>query len=64
MTGWYVKNLSRLAKISVQTLYDCDRIDLLTLSLRLPNGYRRYCEKNVLRLQQIMALKCFGFSLP
>ena len=63
MTHWYVKDLSKLTGISVQTLHHYDRIDLLGPSLRLSNGYRVYSEKDLLQLQQIIALKFFGFEL-
>jgi DNA-binding transcriptional MerR regulator len=63
MAQWYVKDLSTLTKISVQTLHHYDRIGLLKPSVRLANGYRLYSEKDLLKLQQIIALKFFGFSL-
>ncbi len=63
MAEWYVKDLSKLTGISVQTLHQYDRIHLLKPSIRLPNGYRIYSEKDLLRLQQIIALKFFGFEL-
>lgn len=63
MAQWYVKDLSKLTGVSVQTLHHYDRIDLLAPSLRMPNGYRLYSEKDLLRLQQILALKFFGFDL-
>src|SRR4029078_5820317 len=63
MTQWYVKDLSKLTDVSVQTLHHYDRIGLLKPSVRLPNGYRLYSEKDLLRLQQIIALKFFGFEL-
>lgn len=63
MTQWYVKDLSKLTGVSVQTLHHYDRIDLLKPSVRLPNGYRLYAEKDLLQLQQIIALKFFGFEL-
>ena len=63
MTQWYVKDLSKLTGVSVQTLHHYDRIDLLKPSLRLANGYRVYSEKDLLKLQQIIALKFFGFQL-
>lgn len=63
MAEWYVKDLSKLTGISVQTLHHYDRIDLLKPSVRLANGYRIYSEKDLLRLQQIIALKFFGFEL-
>lgn len=63
MTQWYVKELSKLTHISVQTLHHYDRIGLLKPSVRLANGYRLYSEKDLLTLQQIIALKFFGFEL-
>ena len=63
MTEWYVKDLSKLTGVSVQTLHHYDRIDLLKPSLRSSNGYRVYSEKDLLQLQQIIALKFFGFEL-
>lgn len=63
MTQWTVKDFSKLAGVSVQTLHHYDRIDLLKPSVRLHNGYRVYSEKDLLQLQQIIALKFFGFEL-
>lgn len=63
MTQWYVTELSKLTQVSVQTLHHYDRIDLLPPSVRLANGYRLYSEKDLLKLQQIIALKFFGFEL-
>ncbi|HCK8789521.1 TPA: MerR family DNA-binding transcriptional regulator, partial [Legionella pneumophila] len=42
MTQWFVKDLSQLTAVSVQTLHHYDRIGLLKPSLRLANGYRVY----------------------
>ena len=47
MTQWYVKDLSKLTDVSVQTLHHYDRIDLLKPSVRLSNGYRVYSEKDL-----------------
>lgn len=63
MTQWYVKELSQLTQVSSQTLHHYDRIGLLEPSVRLANGYRLYSEKDLLKLQQILALKFFGFEL-
>lgn len=63
MTQWYVKDLSKLTGVSVQALHHYDRIELLKPSVRLPNGYRVYSETDLLKLQQIIALKYFGFEL-
>ncbi|MBY0500741.1 MAG: MerR family transcriptional regulator [Alphaproteobacteria bacterium] len=63
MTHWYVRELSKLTKVSVRTLHHYDRIGLLKPSIRLGNNYRVYSEKDLLKLQQILALKFFGFEL-
>lgn len=63
MTQWFVKDLGKLTGVSVQTLHHYDRIGLLKPSLRLSNGYRVYSEKDLLKLQQVIALKFFGFEL-
>jgi DNA-binding transcriptional MerR regulator len=63
MAQWYVKDLSQLTGVTVQTLHDYDRIDLLKPSERLSNCYRIDSEKDLLRLQPIIALKFLGFEL-
>ena len=63
MAQWYIKELSNLTHISVQTLYYYDRIGLLKPSIRLSNGYRLYSEKDLSKLQQIISLKFFGFEI-
>jgi len=63
MAQWYTRELSKLTKISVRTLHYYDRINLLKPSARLPNDYRLYSEADLVKLQQILALKIFGFSL-
>ena len=63
MAQWYVKELSKLTQVTVQTLHHYDRIGLLRPSVRLANGYRLYSEKDLLKLQQIIAFKFFGFGL-
>lgn len=63
MTQWFVNDLSKLTGVSVQTLHHYDRVNLLKPSLRLANGYRVYSEKDLMILQQIIALKFFGFTL-
>lgn len=63
MKTWYAKQLSKLANVSVRTLHYYDKIDLLKPGIRKPNGYRLYSETDLVRLQQIVALKFFGFEL-
>ncbi len=63
MAQWYVKELSKLTGVSVRTLHHYDAITLLKPKIHLANGYRLYSEKDLSRLQQIIALKFFGFEL-
>jgi DNA-binding transcriptional MerR regulator len=63
MKRWYIKELSNLTQVSVRTLHHYDKIGLLKPSLRQSNNYRLYSEKDLLQLQQIIALKFFGFEL-
>ncbi|HEV3414983.1 MAG TPA: MerR family transcriptional regulator [Puia sp.] len=52
-----VKQLARLAGVSVRTLHVYDEMDLLKPSVRTDAGYRRYGEAELLRLQQILFYK-------
>lgn len=63
MKQWYAKELSNLTQVSVRTLHHYDKIGLLKPNLRQSNNYRLYSEKDLLQLQQIIALKFFGFGL-
>ena len=63
MEKWYIKEFSKLTNVTVRTLHHYDQIDLLKPSVRFPNGYRVYTESDLIKLQQIMALRFLGFSL-
>jgi len=63
MIKWYIKELSKLSGVPVRTLHHYDAIGLLKPSLRGTNNYRLYSEEDLLKLQRIIALKFFGFSL-
>jgi len=63
MKQWQTKEFAKLAQVSVRTLHYYDKIDLLKPSLRQSNNYRLYSEEDLLKLQQITALKFFGFEL-
>lgn len=63
MAQWRVKEISDLSDISVRMLRHYDKIGLLKPSMRSSNGYRWYSEQDLARLQQIIALKFFGFGL-
>lgn len=63
MKTWYTKQLSELVNVSVRTLHYYDKIDLLKPSIRTASNYRMYSERDLSKLQQIIALKFFGFEL-
>lgn len=63
MKQWYAKEFGELTHVSVRTLHHYDKIGLLKPSLRQNNNYRLYSEQDLLKLQQIVALKFFGFEL-
>lgn len=58
-TGTFAK----LANVSERTIRYYDKIGLLKPSFIKENGYRQYCEKDLLKLQKIVALRHLGFSL-
>ena len=63
MAQWRIKEISNLSGISVRMLHHYDKIGLLKASMRTSSGYRGYSEQAFVTLQQIIALKFFGFSL-
>lgn len=63
MTEWRIKEISELTHTSIRMLRHYDKIGLLTPSYRATNGYRYYNAKDLAKLQQIIALKYFGFKL-
>lgn len=58
-----IGELAKRTGISVRTLHHYDEIGLLSPSLRTESGHRLYSAEDALRLQQILSLKLFGFSL-
>jgi DNA-binding transcriptional MerR regulator len=63
MVRWQIKEMSDLTQTSKRMLRHYDKIGLLKPSYRASNGYRWYTEQDLAKLQQIIALKYFGFSL-
>ena len=63
MTEWRIKEMSELTKTSMRMLRHYDKIGLLKPSYRAVNGYRYYTARDLATLQQIVALKYFGFNL-
>jgi DNA-binding transcriptional MerR regulator len=58
-----VKQLSKLAGVTLRTLHHYDAIGLLKPSRVGDNGYRYYGEESVLRLQQILFYRELGIPL-
>jgi DNA-binding transcriptional MerR regulator len=58
-----VRQLARLAGVSVRTLHHYDHIELLKPSARTEAGYRLYGESDLLRLQQILFFRELDFPL-
>lgn len=61
--AYTVKQLARLAGVSVRTLHHYDEIGLLAPPVIGANGYRYYDERSVLRLQSILFYRELGFPL-
>jgi DNA-binding transcriptional MerR regulator len=61
--AYTVKQLAKLAGISVRTLHHYDDIGLLTPPVIGANGYRYYDERSVLRLQSILFYRELEFPL-
>src|SRR6185436_15124412 len=54
---------ARRASVTLRTLRYYDRVGLLCPRQHTESGYRLYVDEDLLRLQQILALKFLGFSL-
>jgi DNA-binding transcriptional MerR regulator len=61
--SYSIRQLARLAGVSVRALHFYDEIGLLKPDSLRANGYRQYGEKELLRLQQILFLRELDFSL-
>jgi DNA-binding transcriptional MerR regulator len=62
--GYYRSGeFARRTAVSVRTLRFYDKVGLLSPSQRTEAGYRLYSDADLVRLQQILALKFLGFSL-
>lgn len=63
METYTVKQLAKLAGVSIRTLHHYDEIGLLQPSARSESGYRRYGERELMRLQQILFYRELDFEL-
>jgi len=57
------REFAELTGVTVRTLHYYDRVGLLKPSRYTGAGYRLYSERDLARLEQIVALKFIGFSL-
>ena len=62
-TAYKASAFGRRAGVTVRTLHHYDRLGLLKPSGRTQAGYRVYTDRDLARLEQIVALKFVGFSL-
>jgi MerR family transcriptional regulator, thiopeptide resistance regulator len=60
---YQVKDVARLAGVSVRTLHHYDAIGLLVPGARTEAGYRLYTDADLFRLQQILIGRELGLSL-
>jgi DNA-binding transcriptional MerR regulator len=60
---YQVRDVSRIAGVSVRTLHYYDEIGLLVPTARTDAGYRLYSHKDLLRLQQILIGRELGLPL-
>jgi DNA-binding transcriptional MerR regulator len=58
-----IQEFAERAGVTVRALHHYDRLGLLKPSERSALGHRRYAERDLQRLQQIVTLKFVGFSL-
>ena len=60
---YQVKDVARIAGVSVRTLHHYDELGLLVPSARTTAGYRLYTDDDLLRLQQIVIQRELGMPL-
>ena len=60
---YQVKDVARIARVSVRALHHYDEIGLLAPATRSPAGYRLYDQASLLRLQQILIGRELGLPL-
>ena len=63
MNYYKTGQFAKLANVSERTIRYYDKIGLLKPSFVMENGYRRYTQSDLLKLQKILSLKHMGFSL-
>lgn len=58
-----VGEVAKKMNVTVRTLQHYDRVGLLSPSAMSEGGRRLYTDKDIIKLHQIVSLKCLGFSL-
>jgi DNA-binding transcriptional MerR regulator len=61
--SYQAQEFAKRAGVTVRTLHHYDRLGLLSPNGRTAAGYRLYGDRDLVRLEQILALKFIGFSL-
>ena len=61
--SYRIGELATRVGVSVRTLHHYDRLGLVQPSARSEAGYRLYGEPDLLRLQQVLTLRCLGLPL-
>ena len=61
---WSIVDVARMSGITSRTLRHYDDIGLLRPAGTGSNGYRRYGQDELLRLQRILVLRELGLGLP
>ena len=61
--AYQAHEFAKRAGVTVRALHHYDRLGLLKPSGRTEKGYRLYTDRDLVRLEQIVALKFIGFSL-
>lgn len=54
---------AKIAGVTLRTIRYYDKIGLLKPTMILDNGYRKYCNNDLITFQKILSLKELGFSL-
>lgn len=63
MKKYSTGQFAKLANVTERTIRYYDKIGVLKPSFVMENGYRRYTQSDLLKLQKILSLKHMGFSL-
>lgn len=64
MKNYYTTGkFAKMASVTERTIRYYDKIGLLRPSFVMENGYRKYSDKDFLKLQKIISLKQLGFSI-